>query len=78
MTMKCPVCGPAELDRDTRDLPYVYKGEATTITAVTADFCTACDESITDSAETDRVMREMQTFHQKVMKGNTGDVPAIP
>lgn len=64
--MKCPVCGAAELMRDTRDLPYVYKGEATTIAAVTADFCPACDESITDAAETDRVMRDMQAFNQQI------------
>lgn len=25
MTMKCPVCGAAELIHDTRDLPYTYK-----------------------------------------------------
>ena len=36
--MKRPVCGTAELIHDTRDLPYTYKGEATTIPAVTADF----------------------------------------
>ncbi len=64
--MKCPVCGAAELVHDTRDLPYVYKGEMTTIAAVTADFCPACGESITDAAETDRVMREMQAFNQQV------------
>lgn len=64
--MKCPVCGAAELIHDTRDLPYIYKGEATTIPAVTADFCPACNESITDMAETDRVMREMQAFNKQV------------
>lgn len=64
--MKCPVCGAAELVRDTRDLPYVYKGETTTLAAVTADFCPACGESVTDAAETDRVMREMQAFNQQV------------
>ena len=64
--MKCPVCGAAELIHDTRDLRYTYKGETTTIPAVTADFCPACDESITDLAETDRVMREMQAFHKQV------------
>ena len=64
--MKCPVCGAAELIRDTRDLPYVYKGESTTIPSVTADFCSACDESITDLAETDRVMREMRAFNKQV------------
>ena len=64
--MKCPVCGAAELIHDIRDLPYTYKAESTTIPAVTADFCPACDESITDLAETERVMREMQTFNKQV------------
>ena len=64
--MKCPVCGAAELIHDTRDLPYTYKGETTTIPAVTADFCPACDESITDMLETERVMREMQAFNKQV------------
>ncbi|MES2771560.1 MAG: type II toxin-antitoxin system MqsA family antitoxin [Pseudomonadota bacterium] len=64
--MKCPVCGAAKLIHDTRDLPYTYKGESTVIPAVTADFCPACDESITDMPETARVMREMQTFNKQV------------
>ncbi|MCL2340584.1 MAG: type II toxin-antitoxin system MqsA family antitoxin [Proteobacteria bacterium] len=64
--MKCPVCGAAELIRDTRDLPYTYKGETTIIPAVTADFCPACDESITDMAETGRVMGEMHAFAKQV------------
>lgn len=64
--MKCPVCGAAELIHDTRDLSYTYKGETTVISAVTGDFCPACDESITDMAESDRVMREMQAFNKQV------------
>lgn len=64
--MKCPVCGAAELIHDTRDLSYTYKGETTVIPAVTADFCPACDESITDMPETERVMREMQAFNKQV------------
>ncbi len=64
--MKCPVCDAAELIHDTRDLPYTYKGETTVIHAVTADFCPACDESITDMLETERVMREMQAFTKQV------------
>ena len=64
--MKCPVCGAAELVHDIRDLPYTYKGETTVIPAVTADFCPACDESITDMAETERVMREMRAFNKQV------------
>jgi HTH-type transcriptional regulator / antitoxin MqsA len=66
MNVKCPVCGAAELIHDTRDMPYTYKGETTTLVAVTADFCPACDESITDMAETERVMREMQAFNKQV------------
>ena len=64
--MKCPVCGAAELIHDTRDVAHTYKGETTTIPLVTADFCPACDESITDMAETGRVMREMQAFNKQV------------
>lgn len=64
--MKCPVCGAVELIQDIRDLPCTYKGETTTIPAVTADFCPACGEFITDMAETERVMREMQAFHKQV------------
>lgn len=64
--MKCPVCGAAELIRDTRDLPYTYKGETTLIPAVTGDFCPACAESILDAAESERVMREMRNFSKQV------------
>ena len=64
--MKCPDCGAAELIQDARDLPYIYKGESTAIPAVTAQFCPACGESVTDMAETERVMREMQAFNKQV------------
>jgi len=32
--MKCPICEQVELVRDTRDTPYTYKGESTTIPGV--------------------------------------------
>jgi HTH-type transcriptional regulator / antitoxin MqsA len=64
--MKCPCCGAAELIRDTRDINHTYKGETTVIVAVTADFCPACDESITEMAETERIMREMKAFNKQV------------
>ena len=64
--MKCPACGAAELVHDTCDVPFTYKGETTVIPAVTADFCPACDESITDITETERVMRQMQSFNKQV------------
>jgi HTH-type transcriptional regulator/antitoxin MqsA len=64
--MKCPVCGAAELIHDTRDMLYTYKGETTVIPAVTADFCPACNESIADWAETERVMHQMLAFNKQV------------
>lgn len=64
--MKCPVCGAAELIKDTRDLPYTYKGETAIITAVTGEFCPACAEAILDAAESNRVMLEMRTFAKQV------------
>ncbi|MGY2412803.1 type II toxin-antitoxin system MqsA family antitoxin [Pseudomonas pergaminensis] len=64
--MKCPVCGAANLVHDTRDLPYLYKGETTLITGVTGDFCPSCSESILDLVESDRVMKEMRAFSKRV------------
>jgi HTH-type transcriptional regulator/antitoxin MqsA len=66
MTMKCPACGVAALIRDTRDLPYTYKGETTAIPAVTGDFCPACGESILDMDESARVSELMLEFNKQV------------
>ena len=52
--MKCPCCGAAELIHDTRDMPYIYKGESTVLPAVTGDFCPACGEAVLDRAESAR------------------------
>jgi HTH-type transcriptional regulator / antitoxin MqsA len=62
----CPVCGAAKLFHDTRDIAYTYKCESMVIPAVTADFCTACNESITDESETKRVMDLMLAFNKQV------------
>jgi HTH-type transcriptional regulator / antitoxin MqsA len=64
--MKCPVCGAAELIHDTRDLPYIYKGESTTIAAVTGDFCPACAEAILDVEESVRTSELMLQFNKQV------------
>ncbi len=64
--MKCPVCGVAELIHDTRDQTYTYKGEKTILTAITGDYCTACDESILDANESQRAMEMMQQFQKQV------------
>lgn len=64
--MKCPICCGAELLHDTRELPYIYKGEKTVISAVTGDFCPACAESVLEAVESERVMREMLAFNRQV------------
>lgn len=64
--MKCPVCGGAELVHDTRDMPYTYKGESTTIPAVTGDYCPACGEAILDINESRRTSASMREFSKQV------------
>lgn len=64
--MKCPNCGAAELVRDTRDLPYTYKGETTTIPDVVGDYCPACSESVLDASESARVSAAMLAFNRQV------------
>ena len=64
--MKCPSCGAAKLVRDTRDVPYTYKGETTVLPKVTGDFCPACDESILNAAQSRRSMDLMLAFNKQV------------
>lgn len=64
--MKCPVCGAAELVHDTRDVPYVYKGETTSVPAVTGDFCPACAEVVLDPTEADRYGAAVLAFNRQV------------
>lgn len=64
--MKCPVCGIAKLVRDTRDMSYTYKGETTTISKVTGDFCPACAEVILDMENADRYGLLVGEFNKQV------------
>ena len=64
--MKCPNCGAAELKHDTRDLPYTYKGESTTLPQVTGDFCPACGEAVLDAAQSRRVSLSMHEFSKQI------------
>ena len=64
--MKCPCCGAAKLLRETRDIPYSYKGETTTIPDVTGDFCPTCDEVLLDREQGDRYSEWMGSFQRQV------------
>jgi HTH-type transcriptional regulator / antitoxin MqsA len=66
MNMKCPNCGKANLVHGTRDLPYTYKGESTTIPAVTGEHCPVCVESILDMNESARVSELILAFNKEV------------
>ncbi len=67
--IKCPNCGTAKLLQDTRNIVYTYKGEATTLLAVSGEFCPACDEYILDAAESRRTMKLMLAFTKQVNAG---------
>ncbi|MBI5506736.1 MAG: type II toxin-antitoxin system MqsA family antitoxin [Deltaproteobacteria bacterium] len=64
--MKCPSCGAAELVHDTRDVPYVYKGESTRIPAVNGEFCQACGEAVLEMGESARTSGLMIEFNKQV------------
>ena len=64
--MKCPNCGKTKVVRDTRDLPYTYKGESTVIPSVTGDFCPACSEAVLDARESARTSALMLAFNKEV------------
>lgn len=64
--MKCPSCEAAELIHDTRDLPYIYKGEQTLIPDVTGDHCPACGEVVLDHEQGDRYSELVGAFQRQV------------
>jgi HTH-type transcriptional regulator/antitoxin MqsA len=66
MKMKCPTCFKGKLVRDTRDIPYTYKGESTVLPEVTGDFCPACGESVLAAEESVRVSALMLDFNKQV------------
>ena len=64
--MKCPVCGGAELQHATRDMPYTYKSTTTLIPAVTGDFCPSCGEVVLDREQGDRYGDLVEAFQKQV------------
>ena len=64
--MKCPSCGAAQLQPETRDVAYTYKGENTTIPAVTGDFCPVCDEVVLNREHGDRYSEMVGLFQRQV------------
>jgi HTH-type transcriptional regulator/antitoxin MqsA len=50
-------------------MPYTYKGEQTTITAVRGDFCPACGEVVLDREHGDRYSEWIGGFQRRVNAG---------
>lgn len=64
--MKCPGCGGAVLQHDTRDIEYEYKGRKTIIEAITGDYCGACGEAVLDDEAGDKYMAAITAFNREV------------
>lgn len=62
----CPSCGAADLIHETRDVSYIYKGEQTTISEVTGDFCPACGEVVLNREHGDRYSDLVGEFQRQV------------
>lgn len=63
--MLCPMCGQ-ELIRDTRDIPYAYKGQHMCLRAVTGDFCSQCAEAVFEPETAQRVSEQMLAFTKEI------------
>jgi HTH-type transcriptional regulator/antitoxin MqsA len=66
IAMRCPSCGAADLIRDTRDIPYTYKGETTSIAKVMGDYCPACGEVVLDRHQGDRYSNLIGQFQRQI------------
>lgn len=64
----CPECGASSPVHDTRDVPYVYKDQATTIPAVSGHFCATCDEVTIDKDAVDRYSALVGAFQRSIDK----------
>ena len=64
--MQCPICNNAALVEDKRDIPYLYKGELTTLQQVLGQFCPACGEHVLEPSESARVSSLMLAFNQQI------------
>jgi HTH-type transcriptional regulator / antitoxin MqsA len=66
MTMKCSTCSAADPAHDVRDMPYIYKGEATVFAQVAGEYCHACGEGVFDAATSCVISANMKAFGKQV------------
>ncbi|MBT0652874.1 type II TA system antitoxin MqsA family protein [Geomobilimonas luticola] len=63
--MKCPLCGTGNLVRESRDLMYSYGGRSTVVRQC-GDFCTACNEGIFSTDESEKYLAALKEFRSEV------------
>jgi len=62
----CPECGAPSPVHDTRDVPYMYKGQQTVIPQVAGFHCASCGEVTLDKDEVDRYGDLVAAFQRQV------------
>lgn len=63
---KCPICGNGPLVHETRNLPYEYKGKATTLENIIGEYCVACGEIIFTAAQSAAFSAAASAFRAEV------------
>lgn len=63
--MKCPSCGGAELEHETRDMPYTYDGETTVFAGIEGYYCPNCGESVHGAEIGDKLSRMALAFNNR-------------
>lgn len=64
--MKCPICGGTDMiSSTTRETPYIYKGQTTTLD-VHGDWCPDCDEMILSDENAAHMESQMTEFQRQV------------
>ena len=58
--MDCHVFGAAALVHETRDLPYAYRNESTSIPTSTGDLFPACGDAVLDARASCQRQRQRQ------------------
>jgi len=60
--MKCPVCGSAELETGSKDVPYTFRGQTTLLRNVRGQHCPACGETVMTRQESEAYTGKIKTF----------------
>jgi HTH-type transcriptional regulator / antitoxin MqsA len=67
--MKCGACGGSGVKRDTRDVEYTYKGQTTTLAAITGDYCPDCGEMMLNREQSETYAAAASAFDRSVNAG---------